>query len=140
MAAMAFLFASTNLVVELGILLALLMGWQFTLAEFTGGPLMIAFMVLLFKAFLTPRIVEAARHVCFQRRTEERRGNIGAFSARNWTKFWTLPLNGTGGVTFHIACNGACTSNDGVLDVQSGNVVLNLSAPTSGSYDGILFY
>ncbi len=60
-AAMAFQFASTNIVVELGILLALLMGWQFTLAEFTGGPLMIAIMVLLFKAFLTPRIVEAAR-------------------------------------------------------------------------------
>src|SRR6201988_29315 len=60
-AAMAFQFASTNLVVELGILLALLMGWQFTLAEFIGGPLMIAIMVLLFKAFLTPRIVEAAR-------------------------------------------------------------------------------
>jgi uncharacterized protein len=60
-AAMAFQFASTNLVVELGILLALLMGWQFTLAEFTGGPLMIAIMVFLFNAFLTPRIVEAAR-------------------------------------------------------------------------------
>ncbi len=60
-AAMAFQFASTNLVLELGILLAVLMGWQFTLAEFTGGPLMIAIMVLLFKAFLTPRIVDAAR-------------------------------------------------------------------------------
>ena len=60
-AAMAFQFASTNLVLELGILLAVLMGWQFTLAEFTGGPLMIVIMVLLFKAFLTPKIVEAAR-------------------------------------------------------------------------------
>jgi uncharacterized protein len=60
-AAMAFQFASTNLVLELGILLAVLMGWQFTLAEFTGGPLMIVIMVLLFKAFLRPRIVEAAR-------------------------------------------------------------------------------
>jgi uncharacterized membrane protein YraQ (UPF0718 family) len=60
-AAMAFQFASTNLVLELGILLAVLMGWQFALAEFTGGPLMIVIMVLLFKAFLTPRIVEAAR-------------------------------------------------------------------------------
>ncbi len=60
-AAMAFQFASTNLVLELGILLAVLMGWQFTLAEFAGGPLMIAIMVLLFKAFLTPKIVEAAR-------------------------------------------------------------------------------
>jgi len=60
-AAMAFQFASTNLVLELGILLAVLMGWQFTLAEFTGGPLMIAIMVLLFKLFLTPKIVDAAR-------------------------------------------------------------------------------
>jgi hypothetical protein len=58
---MAFQFASTNLVLELGILLAVLMGWQFTLAEFTGGPLMIVILVLLFKAFLTPKIVEAAR-------------------------------------------------------------------------------
>jgi hypothetical protein len=60
-AAMAFQFASTNLVLELGILLAVLMGWQFTLAEFTGGPLMIAVMVLFFKALLTPKFVDAAR-------------------------------------------------------------------------------
>ena len=60
-AAMAFQFASTNLVLELGILLAVLMGWQFTLAEFIGGPLMITILVLLFKVFLTPQIVEAAR-------------------------------------------------------------------------------
>lgn len=60
-AAMAFQFASTNLVLELGILLAVLMGWQFTLAEFVGAPLMIAIMVLLFRRFITPKIVEAAR-------------------------------------------------------------------------------
>ena len=60
-ASMAFQFASTNLVLELGILLAVLMGWQFTLAEFTGGPLMIAILVLLFKFFLSPKLVEAAR-------------------------------------------------------------------------------
>jgi uncharacterized protein len=60
-AAMAFQFASTNLVLELGILLAVLMGWQFTAAEFLGGPLMIAIMVLLFKVFITPRLFEAAR-------------------------------------------------------------------------------
>ena len=41
-AAMAFEIASTNLVIELGIILALLLGWQFTLAEFIGGPLMIS--------------------------------------------------------------------------------------------------
>ncbi len=59
-ASMGFQFASTNLVLELGILLAVLMGWRFTLAEFTGGPLMIAILVLLFRAFLTPKIVQAA--------------------------------------------------------------------------------
>jgi uncharacterized protein len=60
-AAMAFEFASTNLVIELGILLALLIGWQFTAAEFVGGPLMVVLLALLFRALLTPRLVEAAR-------------------------------------------------------------------------------
>src|SRR5437660_2999844 len=60
-AAMAFQFASTNLVIELGVLLIVLMGWQFALAEFIGGPLMIMILVLLFKVFLTPRLVQAAR-------------------------------------------------------------------------------
>ena len=41
-AAMSFQFASTNLVIELGIIMALLLGWQFVLGEFVGGPLMIA--------------------------------------------------------------------------------------------------
>jgi len=59
--AMAFEFASTNLVIELGIILAVLMGWQFTAAEFTGGPLMVLFLALLFRALLRPRLVEAAR-------------------------------------------------------------------------------
>ncbi len=58
---MAFEFASTNLVIELGIILALLMGWQFTLGEFVGGPLMIVFLALLFRVFLKQRMVEAAR-------------------------------------------------------------------------------
>ena len=60
-AAMAFQFASTNLVVELGIIMALLLGWKFTLGEFIGGPLMIVLMALVFRAFLTPRLVDEAR-------------------------------------------------------------------------------
>jgi len=60
-AATAFLFASTNLVVELGLILALLIGWQFTVAEFIGGPIMIVFLALLFRRFLTSRLVSAAR-------------------------------------------------------------------------------
>src|SRR5947208_3449349 len=43
-AAMAFMLASTNLVAELGIIMAILLGWQFTLAEFAGGPLMVAIL------------------------------------------------------------------------------------------------
>src|SRR5438309_3713893 len=60
-AAIAFEFASTNLVIELGIIMAILLGWQFTLAEFVGGPLMIAVLALLFRRFLTARLVDEAR-------------------------------------------------------------------------------
>jgi uncharacterized protein len=60
-AAMAFEIASTNLVIELGVLLALLMGWQFTAAEFGGGPLMILVMALLLRRLASPRLLAAAR-------------------------------------------------------------------------------
>ncbi len=59
-AAMAFEFASTNLVIELGIIMALLLGWQFTLAEFVGGPLMIVLMALVFRVFLKRGLVDEA--------------------------------------------------------------------------------
>src|SRR6058998_3358749 len=60
-AAMAFEIASTNLVIELGIILALLIGWRFTLAEFVGGPLMVLLLALAFRAFLRPPLLEMAR-------------------------------------------------------------------------------
>ncbi|MGH3596517.1 MAG: permease, partial [Mycobacterium sp.] len=60
-AAMAFEIGSTNLVVELGIILALLMGWQFTAAEFVGGPVMIVALALLFRLFVRSRLIDAAR-------------------------------------------------------------------------------
>ncbi|MBO0864315.1 MAG: permease [Mycobacterium sp.] len=60
-AAMAFEIASTNLVAELGIIMALLMGWQFTAAEFVGGPLMIVFLAVLFRLFVRSRLIDAAR-------------------------------------------------------------------------------
>src|SRR5437763_3070710 len=59
-AAMAFECASTNLVIELCIILALLIGWQFTLAEFIGGPIMIVLLALLFRRFLSARLRDAA--------------------------------------------------------------------------------
>jgi uncharacterized protein len=61
-AAMAFQFASTNLVLELGVILWVLMGWQFTLAEFVGGPVMIALLVPLLRRAMTPvRLAEARK-------------------------------------------------------------------------------
>jgi uncharacterized membrane protein YraQ (UPF0718 family) len=60
-AAMAFEIASTNLVIELGVLLALLMGWQFTAAEFVGGPIMIAFVAVLFRLFVRQQLIDKAR-------------------------------------------------------------------------------
>jgi uncharacterized membrane protein YraQ (UPF0718 family) len=60
-AGMAFEIASTNLVVELGILLALLMGWQFTAAEFLGGPLMIISVAVAFRFLLRQPLAAQAR-------------------------------------------------------------------------------
>ena len=60
-AAMVFEIASTNLVLELGIILALLMGWRFTLAEFVGGPLIIVMVALVFRFLVRTQLVEAAR-------------------------------------------------------------------------------
>jgi uncharacterized membrane protein YraQ (UPF0718 family) len=60
-AAMAFEIASTNLVIELGIIMAVLLGWQFTLAEFTGGPIMIVLVALGFRLFVRKRLIQAAR-------------------------------------------------------------------------------
>jgi uncharacterized membrane protein YraQ (UPF0718 family) len=60
-AAMAFEVASTNLVIELGIIMALLLSWQFTAAEFIGGPIMIAGVAVAFRLFVRPRLIQAAR-------------------------------------------------------------------------------
>ncbi|MGW8574505.1 permease [Streptomyces niveus] len=59
-AAMAFEIASTNLVVELGVILALLMGWQFTAAEFVGGPIMIIVLAVLFRLLLRDKLLRQA--------------------------------------------------------------------------------
>lgn len=59
--AMAFEIASTNLVIELGIIMALLLGWQFTVAEFVGGPIMIVIVAVLFRLFLRRQLLRDAR-------------------------------------------------------------------------------
>jgi hypothetical protein len=60
-AAMAFQFASTNLVLELGIILAVLIGWQFVAAEFVGGLIMVALLSVMLRAIMKPRLIEEAR-------------------------------------------------------------------------------
>jgi uncharacterized protein len=59
--ALAFQFASTNLVWELGLVLWILIGWQFTLAEYVGGVIMIVLMTALLRLFVSPRLEERAR-------------------------------------------------------------------------------
>jgi uncharacterized membrane protein YraQ (UPF0718 family) len=59
--ALAFQFSSTNLVFELGIVIWVLMGWQFTLAEFVGGLVLIAIMTLLLRVFVSRRLEQEAR-------------------------------------------------------------------------------
>jgi uncharacterized membrane protein YraQ (UPF0718 family) len=70
-AAMAFEIASTNLVIELGIVMALLLGWRFVVGEFVGGPLMIVLVALLFRLFLKRRLVDEAR-------VEAEKGRLGS--------------------------------------------------------------
>src|SRR5947208_5841156 len=70
-AAIAFEIASTNLVIELGIIMWLLLGWQFVLGEFIGGPLMIVLLALSFRLFLKQRLVDEAR-------VEAERGRLGS--------------------------------------------------------------
>src|ERR1700738_974648 len=60
-AAMVFELASTNLVIELGIVLVVLMGWQFAAAEYIGGLFMVIFIAVLFRLTLAPRLVAHAR-------------------------------------------------------------------------------
>ena len=59
---LAFVFASTNLVVELGIVLYLLMGWQFMAGEWIGGVVLVVILSLVVRLTYPARLVEAARH------------------------------------------------------------------------------
>jgi hypothetical protein len=64
--ALAFQFASTNLVWELGLVLWVLIGWQFTLAEYVGGIVMIVLMTLLLRVFVSPQLERDARQHALQ--------------------------------------------------------------------------
>jgi YHS domain-containing protein/uncharacterized membrane protein YraQ (UPF0718 family) len=59
--AMVFMLASTNLVIELGLVLWILMGWQFALSEYIGGIIMIGLLAVVARFFFRPRLIETAR-------------------------------------------------------------------------------
>jgi len=75
--ALAFQFASTNLVWELGLVLWVLIGWQFTLAEYVGGIMMIVLMSVLLRAFVSPRLEEQARAHAQQADTDHQHHTAG---------------------------------------------------------------
>jgi uncharacterized protein len=91
--ALAFQFASTNLVWELGLVLWVLIGWQFTLAEYVGGIVMIVLMTLLLRGFVSPRLEEQARAHAIEADTGHQHHTAGAqmtwrqrvTSARAWS-------------------------------------------------------
>jgi uncharacterized membrane protein YraQ (UPF0718 family) len=92
-ATLAFQFASTNLVWELGLVLWVLIGWQFTLAEYVGGIVMIVLMTLLLRLFVSPRLEKRAREHAREADTGHQHHTMGAqlswrerlTSARAWS-------------------------------------------------------
>lgn len=88
-AAMVFMFASTNLVIELGIVLWLLLGWQFAVAEFVGGAIMIALFWLLAPRIFPAKQIEAARQRVNARSAADAHDH-GAMAAAELS---ALPLN-----------------------------------------------
>ncbi len=117
-ASMAFQFASTNLVIELGILLWLVMGWQFTLAEFVGGPLMILFIWLLFRRFLTPPLREAARR-------QAERGVAGRMEGHAGMD---MSAGGSGGVLGRLFSRKGYTSTSGYFVMDWAAVWMDIAA------------
>src|SRR5579862_7360384 len=81
--ALAFQFASTNLVWELGLVLWVLIGWQFTLAEYAGGLVMIVLMAALLRLFVSPRLEQAAREHA-QRADSAHQHHAAAVEAAAW--------------------------------------------------------
>jgi uncharacterized membrane protein YraQ (UPF0718 family) len=96
-AAMAFEIGSTNLVVELGVILALLMGWQFTAAEFVGGPIMIVVLAVLFRLFVRARVIEAAREQADRGIAGSMEGHAAMdMSVQGEGSFWRRLFSGRG--------------------------------------------
>src|SRR5205807_218526 len=120
-AAMAFEIAATNLVVELGIIMALLVGWQFTVGEFVGGPLMIVIVAVLFRRLLSRQLLDEARR-------QADRGLLGS-------------MEGHAEMDMSVARRGSMLerllSRDG-LDATAGYFVMDWAAVARDIFGGLL--
>ncbi len=94
--AMAFELASTNLVIELGIILIVLMGWQFTVAEYLGGLLMVIFIAVIFRLTLTPRLVQMATAQAEKGMMGRMEGHAAMDMSVSEGSFWQKLLSGKG--------------------------------------------
>jgi uncharacterized membrane protein YraQ (UPF0718 family)/YHS domain-containing protein len=74
---LAFQFASTNLVWELGLVIWILIGWQFTLAEFVGGIVLIVLMAILLRVFVSPKLEEQAREHAVHAQVDHQHHAVG---------------------------------------------------------------
>jgi uncharacterized membrane protein YraQ (UPF0718 family) len=105
-AAMAFEIASTNLVIELGIIMALLLGWRFVLGEFVGGPLMIVLVAILFRLFLKRQLVEEARREADKGRLGSMEGHadmdMSAGGEGNWWRRLRTPAGLTATANYFV--------------------------------------
>ncbi len=86
---MIFEIASTNLVIELGIILIVLLGWQFAAAEFIGGILMIIFLAIIFRFTLTKKLINLARDEAAKGLLGKMEGHVDMdMSIREDSSFW----------------------------------------------------
>jgi len=117
-AAMAFEIASTNLVIELGIIMVVLLGWQFTAAEFVGGPLMIVVLALLFRLFLRQRLLKDAR-------VQADRGVAGSMEGH---AAMDMSVRGEGSVWQRLRSPAGFTSTSHVFVMEWAAVIRDIAA------------
>jgi uncharacterized membrane protein YraQ (UPF0718 family) len=117
-AAMAFEIASTNLVVELGVILALLMGWQFTVAEFVGGPVMIVVLAVLFRVLLRDRLLRDARE-------QAERGLAGSMEGH---AAMDMSMGGEGGFLRRLLSRDGLTSVSHIFAMEWAAILRDLVA------------
>jgi uncharacterized protein len=87
--AIVFELAATNLVIELGIVIAVVLGWEFTLGEYVGGTIMIVLIAFVFRAFLTSRLVGEAREEAAKGRLGSMEGHAAMdMSVHGDAPFW----------------------------------------------------